>query len=205
MGERGNPPPDAIPVFLVQQPAPKGIASSGLLQSLQREGISKGVIPDSKAQQVTDFVPVFDKSDVLSPTQKSNQVLTVVTVPPAAVNVVVITAPVDQILVIRSLGVNWGGTASIPDRIEIRALPRQSGLQGVIYLQSDGPFPISDQVIGDSASPITALVLATLPIALLPREILQIRAISPVPLITMQLTVSWLQELYVAPFRPAGL
>jgi len=204
MGERGVPDPVAIPVFLVPQPTTKGIASSGLLQSLQREGISKGVIPDSKAQQVTDFIPIFDKSDVLSPTQKSNEAITQVTNAPDTVNIVRIRAPVDQILVIRSLGVNWGGTLLIPDRIEVRSLPKQSGLQGSIYLQSDGPFPLSDQVVGDVASQMTAAVARSLPIALLPEEELQVRAIR-VPGITIQLTVTWLQELYVAPFRPAGL
>jgi len=206
MSDRGDPKITSTPVHFVPPPAPRGISQNGLLQSLMREGVSRGVIPDSRATQITEFLPVFDKSNVLSPiSRRTRSIFNTLAVPDFNVDIEILVPP-DVILVIRAL--TWEtsfGAVGVPGSLDVRIRGRESdGVPIIPFLTSLAPIPLSNRVIGDTASPLTDLFLSLLPLALLPGDSLIFRqAVSPVALLGSRLT--WFQETYLAPFRPAGL
>jgi len=204
MGELEQPP---VPVFITPRPLPGGVPSAGgLLQTLQSEGITKGVIQDSRAQQVNNFVPFFDLSQVLDPVQRVSDESNIGT-GAAFVDILLntITAPANQNLVIRSLAWRVQGGGLLPvDLVEIRHRAK-AGTGGLnAHYTFSGPFPISNWVIGDVDSPLTQVFKDSLPFALLPGERLEfVQRFAPTTPMLSEL--SFLRENYVAPFRPAGL
>jgi len=206
MSDRGDPVQQSTPVHLVPAPAPRGISQNGLLQSLQREGVTRGVIPDGRATQITDFIGVFDKSNVLSPVIRRTANVDNTLLAPAPNVDVQIVAPVNEILVIRAL--TWEvafGTVNVPGSLEIRFIGKEAGVASLIpFMTSTAPIPLSNRVIGDDVSPLTALFLSALPIALLPGDILRFRQTAS-PFVILGSRVVWFQETYLAPFRPPGL
>jgi len=200
MGERA---PEAAPVFIVPEPTPGGRPSdAGLLRSLYAEGICRGLIPDSRAQGVTQFVPIFDKSDVLKPIQSSTQQISDTAGGPVVALVSTILAPIDRVVVIRSLA--WTVAATFGDLFRVRFAGREDNPLFFAQLEHEAPIPSSQRVIGDTASALTAEFNRLLPIALLPGDSIiftQIRTIAAV----MTNNLTWRQQNYIAPFRPAGL
>lgn len=183
-----------------------GLARRGILQSLQHEGISRGQIEDGRAGDVQDFVPIFDKSDAIKPIQRRTRnfdaTLTVV-----EFNLdVTITPDPNTIMVIRSL--SWltsFGALGVPDALEVRFNGRQA-VPGTanVFLTSTGPIPISNRVIGDVDSELTAQFNRLLPLSLLPGDRLVFRqVISPQALLGTRILA--FIETHLAPFRPAGL
>lgn len=206
MSDRGDPVIPSTPVHIVPAPAPRGISQNGLLQSLQREGISRGVIDESRATQITEFISVFDKSDVLKPIARRTTSVSDSLAVAGNDLLVEILAPRDRILVIRSLvwEVEIGGLP--PNGVQVRFSGRQDEFVGSTFpfLIDNGPFPISNRVIGDVASPLSALFYQFLPIALLPGDrLIFVQTASPPAILGSR--VIWFEETHLAPFRPAGL
>ena len=200
MGERGVPQAESVPVHFVPAPAPRGIASNGLLQQLQREGVTRKVPSDAPASQITEFVPVFDKSNVLSPILRTTE-QEIGTANDAILTVSIVGLP-NLVLVVRSLSVLLGAA---PDSIEIDFRGRAdltTALHSFFFF--GGPFPVSALVVGDVDSPLTNAFNALLPLALLPGDRIDFTTRTSV-LATHDTQVNWFQELYLLPFRPAGL
>ena len=161
-----NPP---VPVFLVPQPTPGGRPSvSGLLNELQSEGITRGVIPDSRAQNVTRYIPIFDKSDVLKPIQSSTQQVDETAPAPIAGFTSRITAPINQVIVIRSL--SWTVVGPLAVAWRVRFVGREDSPLFFAQLEESGPAPTNGRIIGDTGSRLTNAFNQLLPVALLPGD-----------------------------------
>jgi len=190
----------AVPVAQSRQ-----LPNQGLRQSLQAEGVIKGQIEDAKADNVTDFVATFDKSDVLKPIQRTTVTL-VASVVAGNVVIVQIEAPVDQIVVIRKLALTFSVGQDTPDFFQVTWLGAQSPTGEGPFLFSSGPFPLSGVVIGDVVSPFTQAFNDLLPISIYPGGRIQFRAeISGPGSGDMTIKCIFLQEIHYSPFRPAGL
>jgi len=202
MGERDPAFKQALRGEPDRQPTIRGLRSAGLRQSLQKEGIIRGQIADARADDIDDFVAVFDKSDVLKPTQRTILELAVASITDAEVTMTV-EAAVNEIIVIRKL--SWSFSGDIPDSVEVRFQGAQATATAIgPILFHAGPFPVSDLVIGDVSSPLTKIFQTLLPISILPKgKVVLVQSLLPIGQLIGKASV--LIETHYSPFRPAGL
>lgn len=179
----------------------KGLRSRGLRQQLQSEGVIRGQINDARADNIEEFTPTFDKSDVLKPIQRSTEQLSA-SAAPAAITTITILAPRDQILVVRQL--EWFIDGDLPDTAQIRFRGGQNPTVVLPFLQEGGPFPVSGLIVGDVRSPMTELFQQLLPISILPFGRIEF-TLNIAPAGNMEHSIGFLQEVHYSPFRPAGL
>lgn len=201
-----EPSDEPIPVFIKRAPSARGLPGNSLLQLLIQQGIIRGQVDDQRGGYLEDFLQSFDISDVLSPIVRSARELNQGTGAQLFFDLD-LTGAADRILVIRAL--TWtileGGQVLLPDTllVQLRGATMESATQPT-FLETSGPFPVSDRVIGDLASTLTAEFNRLLPIVLLPGDILTFRQeIAPAAVLGSRL--NWIEETYFAPFRPAGL
>jgi len=184
----------------------KGLPQRGILQSLRAQGVINGQIEETRAGNIEDFIPIFDKSNVISPIRRITRETVTLLGAAGFVLDIEILAPRDKILVIRAL--TWEtefGAPGLPISLAVLFVGFSTiPVASRVFFTSNGPFPISNRVIGDVDSSLTIPFNNLLPLALLPQDRLVFRqTISPQAILGSRL--NWFEEEYLSPFRPAGL
>jgi len=190
-----------VPVTIVGPDGQRSAMTRGLYAFLLQKGIIRGQLDDQRAAGLDDFQATFDVSQILSPIQRSTLVVQD-TNPATALLTSTITAPKDRVLVIRAL--TWLVRGDIPLEYGVSFRGRVDAAGPVFTLSSTGPLPASTRIIGDVESALTREFNRLLPYAILPGGRVQFSSRYQIASDANQ-SINFLQELYLSPFRPAGL